>query len=153
MACQEMKGSEGRGWENLNIYWMLLICLSSTVLNVLYIFYPNKYMEQKLLLPHTTMTVNCSPNIHICCTVAQLDLTLCYLMDASRTWEPQGQLPCPSLSWVYPNSCSLSQWYHPTVSSSVSHFSSCPQSFPTSGSFPMRTPWTVWNIHIYLYSI
>ena len=38
---------------------------------------------------------------------------------------------------VYSNSCPLSQGCHPTISSSVSHFSSCPQSFPESGSFPM----------------
>ena len=36
------------------------------------------------------------------------------------------------------NSCPLSQWCHPTISSSVVHFSSCLQSFPTSGSYPMR---------------
>ena len=38
---------------------------------------------------------------------------------------------------VYPNPCPLSQWCHPTISSSVIPFSSCPQSFPASGSFPM----------------
>ena len=38
---------------------------------------------------------------------------------------------------VYPNPCPLSQWCHPTISSSVVPFSSCPQSFPASGSFPM----------------
>ena len=48
------------------------------------------------------------------------------------------RLPCPSLSlWVGSNSCPLSQWYHPTTSSSVIPLSSCPQSFPASGSFPM----------------
>ena len=36
---------------------------------------------------------------------------------------------------VYPNSCPLSRWCHPTISSSVFPFSSCSQSFPTSGSF------------------
>ena len=35
------------------------------------------------------------------------------------------------------NSCPLSPWCNLTISSSVAHFSSCPQSFPTSGSFPM----------------
>ena len=46
----------------------------------------------------------------------------------------QASLPCPSLS---PGvcSCPLSQWCHPTISSSVTLFSSCPQSFPVSGSF------------------
>ena len=38
---------------------------------------------------------------------------------------------------VYPNSCTLSRWCHPTISSSVIPFSSCPQSFPASGSFQM----------------
>ena len=38
---------------------------------------------------------------------------------------------------VYSSSCPLSRWCHPTISSSVVPFSSCPQSFPTSGSFPM----------------
>ena len=60
----------------------------------------------------------------------------------SNSLQPHGlqhtRLPCPSLSpWVGLNSRPLSQWCHPTISSSVAHFSSCPQSFPASGSFPM----------------
>ena len=56
--------------------------------------------------------------------------------------QPHGlqhaRLPCPSLSLrVYPNSCPLSQWCHPTISSSVAPFSSCLQSSPASGSFPV----------------
>ena len=38
---------------------------------------------------------------------------------------------------VHPNPCPLSQWCHPAISSSVVPFSSCLQSFPASGSFPM----------------
>ena len=46
--------------------------------------------------------------------------------------------PCPSPTpGVYSNSCPLSQWCHPTISSSVIPFSSCLQSFPASGSFQM----------------
>ena len=46
--------------------------------------------------------------------------------------------PCPSPTpKVYTNSCPSSQWCHPTISSSVIPFSSCLQSFPASGSFPM----------------
>ena len=46
--------------------------------------------------------------------------------------------PCPLLTpRVYPNSCPLSGWCHPTISSSVIPFSSCLQSFPASGSFQM----------------
>ena len=48
------------------------------------------------------------------------------------------RLPCTSLSpWGCSNSCPLSQWCHPTTTSFVTPFSSCPQSFPESGSFPM----------------
>ena len=50
----------------------------------------------------------------------------------------RARLPCPSPPpAVYSNSCPLSQWCHPTISSSVAPFSSCLQSFPASGSFPM----------------
>ena len=48
------------------------------------------------------------------------------------------RLSCPLLSsGVCSNSCSLSQWCHPTIWSSVIHFSSFPQSLSASGSFPM----------------
>ena len=51
--------------------------------------------------------------------------------------------PCPSPSpGVYSNSCPLSQWCHPTISSSVVLFSSCLQSFPASGSFQMSQLFT-----------
>ena len=42
-----------------------------------------------------------------------------------------------TISWSLLNSCPLSQWCHPTISSSAAPFSSCPQFFPASGSFPM----------------
>ena len=48
------------------------------------------------------------------------------------------RLPCPSpIPGAYSNSCPLSPWCHPTISSSVIPFSSHLQSFPASGSFPM----------------
>ena len=50
----------------------------------------------------------------------------------------QARPPCPSPTpRVYSNSCPLSWWCHPTISSSVIPFSSCPQSFPASGAFQM----------------
>ena len=60
----------------------------------------------------------------------------------SDSLRPHGlqhaRLPCPSPTpRAYSNSRPSSQWYHPTISSSVIPFSSCPQSFPASGSFPM----------------
>ena len=65
-------------------------------------------------------------------SVTQLCLTL----------RPHGlqhaRLPCPSpSSRVFSNSCPLSQWCHPTISCSVSLFSSCLQSFPAFRSFPV----------------
>ena len=61
---------------------------------------------------------------------------------SSSLW-PHGlqhaRLPCPSPTTprVYSNSCPSSWWCHPTISSSVTPFSSHLQSFPASGSFPM----------------
>ena len=47
------------------------------------------------------------------------------------------RLPCPSpMPKACSNSCTLSQWCHPTILSSVAAFSSCLQSFSASGSFP-----------------
>ena len=57
-------------------------------------------------------------------------------------WD--ARLLCPSLSpRVCSNSCPLSQWCHPTISSSATPFSSCSESFPASGSYTMSClfPW------------
>ena len=58
--------------------------------------------------------------------------------------EPQhARPPCPSPTpGVHPNSCPLSWWCHPIISSSVIPFSSCPHSFPASGSFQMSQLFT-----------
>ena len=60
----------------------------------------------------------------------------------SSSLRPRGlqhaRLPCPSPTpRAYSNSWPLSWWCHPAISSSVVPFSSCPQSFAASGSFPM----------------
>ena len=65
----------------------------------------------------------------------------------SNSLRPHGlqhsRPPCPSPTpGVYSNACPLSQWCHPTVSSSVVPFSSHLQSFPTSGSFQMSRSFT-----------
>ena len=61
-------------------------------------------------------------------------------------WPPEpkhARPPCPSRTpGVHPNPCPLCQWCHPTISSSVVHFSSYPQSFPASGSFQMSQLFT-----------
>ena len=59
--------------------------------------------------------------------------------DSLRPHKSQhARLPYPSpASRVYSDSCPSSRWCHPAISSSVVPFSSCPQSLPASGSFPM----------------
>ena len=66
------------------------------------------------------------------------------MSDSLRPHElPHIRPPCPSPTpGVYPNPCPSSQWCHPTISSPVIPFSSCPQSFPASGSFPMSQLFT-----------
>ena len=61
------------------------------------------------------------------------------MSDSLRPHESQyARPPCPSPTpGVYSNPCPLSRWCHPTISFSVIPFSSCPQSFPASGSFQM----------------
>ena len=61
----------------------------------------------------------------------------CWVVSDSL-WDPvqHNRLPCPSPSpRVCSNSCPLSRWCRPTISSSAALFSSCPQSFPASGSY------------------
>jgi len=67
-------------------------------------------------------------------SVAQLCLTLCNPMDCSTP----GFLSCPSPTpGACSDSCPSSWWCHPTISSSVVPFTSCLQSLPGSGSFPV----------------
>ena len=65
-------------------------------------------------------------------------------VDSLRPHESQhARPPCPSQTpRVYSNSCPSSWWCHPAISSSVVPFSSCPQSLPTSGSFPVSQLFT-----------
>ena len=64
--------------------------------------------------------------------------------DSLPPHEPQhARPPCPSPTpGVHPNPCPLSRWCHPAILPSVVPFSSCPQSFPASGSFKMSQLFT-----------
>ena len=66
------------------------------------------------------------------------------MSDSLQPREPQhARPPCPSPTpGVPPNSCPLSRWCRPTISSSVLPFSSCCESFPASGSFQMSQLFT-----------
>ena len=63
------------------------------------------------------------------------------LFATPRIAARQGSISTPTPG-VYPNSCPLSQWCHSAISASVVPFSSCPQSLPASGSFPMSQCFT-----------
>ena len=78
------------------------------------------------------------------CLFSWVQFSRSVVSDSSQPHEPQhARPPCPSPTpGVYSNSCPSSQWYHPTISSSVIPFSSCPQSLPASGSFPMSQLFT-----------
>ena len=79
--------------------------------------------------PHCVCMCVC---VYVCVylwVVKSLTLALCSPMDCSTTG-----ILSPG---VCSNSCPLSQWCHLTISTSVVPFSSCSQSFPASGSFPM----------------
>ena len=82
--------------------------------------------------------------IHSVSSVTQACLTLCDPMDCST---------CPSpVPGVYSDSCPLSWWCHPTISSSVVPFSSCLQPFPGSGSFQMSQFFASGGLHyVFIY--
>ena len=79
----------------------------------------------------------CKSHLHIYISSVQFSLSV--LSDSLWPHESQQtRPPCPSPTpRVHPNPCPSSWWCHPTITSSVVPFSSCPQSFPASGSFPM----------------
>ena len=78
-------------------------------------------------------------NIHI-----YYNIFSSFQSDSLWPHEPQdARPPCPSpIPGVQQNPCPLSRWCHPTISSSIVPFSSCPQSFPASGSFQMTQLFT-----------
>ena len=71
--------------------------------------------------------------------IKMLQLSCSVVSNSLRPHESQhDRPPCPSPTpWVNTNSCLLSWWCHPAISSSIVLFSSCPQSLPASESFPM----------------
>ena len=85
----------------------------------------------------TVLILNC---IKVNILLASVSQFSCSVMSDSLQpyWWQHARPPCPSPTpGVYPNSCPLSQWCHPTISCSVVPFSSCLQSFPASHSFLM----------------
>ena len=77
-------------------------------------------------------------SIELVFSSVSLQLSRSVTSDSLRPRESlHARPPCPSPTpRVYSNPCPSSRWCHPTISSSVVPFSSCPQSLPASGSFP-----------------
>ena len=75
-------------------------------------------------------------------TISSIQISRSVVSDSLQPHELQHARPLsPSPTpGVYPNTCPSSRWCHPTNSSSVIPFSSCPQSLPASGSFPKWPP-------------
>ena len=123
---------------------MMEDCIAINVLWIVILTW--KYMLSELVSVRDHQTTDIIRHIlNICVGKCMLCILCCILLlfscsvvcNSSRCHGPKhARLPCPSLSpRVCSNSCPLSQRCHPIISSSVAHFSSCPQAFPASGSF------------------
>ena len=91
-----------------------------------------------LLLPSIFPSIRAISNELALC-ISSVQFSCSVVSDFLRPHELQHtRPPCPSPTpRVHTNPCPSSQWCYPTISSSVIPFSSCPQSFPASGSFQM----------------
>ena len=113
----------------------LSVLVNNDVINIgikMYLILLDKYSAMGLLTLFDSSIFNFVGNLHQFSSVAQS----CPIL------KPHGvqhaRLPCLSpTARASSNSCPLSRWCHPTISSSVIPFSSYLHSFPSSGSFPM----------------
>ena len=139
MHCLRLLRSKWQG--KMNIGFMLLIVLKFFVLCKSWIFKkPISYYHFCLVIPPILVWLQFllllfGPVLknHL------VQFSRSVVSNSLRPHEPQHiRPPCPSPTpGVHPNPCPSSRWCHPTISSSVVSFSSCHQSFPASGSFPM----------------
>ena len=115
-------------------------CLRGISLS-LFLFIPLNYQACQFYLFNISLTWTLTP-CHPwspCLNFSSVQSLSCVRLFATPWIAARQARPlCPSPTpRVYSNSCPLSRWCHPAISSSVVPFSSCPQSLPASGSFPM----------------
>ena len=113
--------------------------LYNTVMMILIIIHFSKPEEC------TKARVNLNVNYNLCMIqFSSVQFSRSVVSDSLRPHESQhARPPCPSPSpRVHSDSCPLSPWCHPAISSWVVPFSSCPQSLPASKSFPMSQLFT-----------
>ena len=99
----------------------------------------------KVLFKRTLPLLSCSVvDGSLASQFSSVQFSCSIVSDSLWPHEPQhARPPCPSPTpGVHSNPCPSSRWCHPTVSSSVIPFPSCPQSFPASGSFQMSQLFT-----------
>jgi len=100
---------------------------------VIFVLYINFYWS---IVKH--IALQCCVNFY--CTAKRVSYQISHSVVSN--WQ-HARPPCPSPTpWFHSDSCPLSQWCHPAISSSVVPFSSCPQSLPASESFPMSQLFT-----------
>ena len=120
----------------------------------IYIFkIPQKWYHMICVFVYlTSLSMIISRSIHVAANgiisfffmASSVQFSRSVMSNSLQPYEPQHtRPPCPSPTpGVHPDPCPLSRWCHPTISSSVVPFSSCPQSFPASGSFQMSQLFT-----------
>ena len=130
LNISHLSGTRDLNWRNNSSLRDLLLVVEKELQVFLNAFYFTLALRRKEILQGSTY-----------CTINQR-LFLFSRQVVSNSLPPHGpqhaKFPCPSLSpRVCSNSCPSSWWCHSAISSSVAPFSSCPQFFPASGSFPM----------------
>ena len=101
----------------------------------------NKLMPIMAWIRYWNHLIKIFKQLSLKCRNNQFSVQFSHSVVSDSLWPHESQHtrpPCPSQTpGVYTNSCPLTRWCHPGISSSVVPFSSCPQSLPASGSFPM----------------
>ena len=108
----------------------------------LHAFSPDFCQSESKITNTTFFLFTFLPRGKKCLNDCSVQFSHSFVSDSLRPHESQhARPPCASPTpGVYPNSCPLSRWCHPAISSSVVPFSSCPQFLPASRSFPMSQP-------------
>ena len=121
--------------EFLGFLYSYLLCIPKSNLPI----EPGLYLISVLPFRVLVLAWQSSQCIHYCISQVSVQFSRSVVSDSLRPRELRHtRPPCPSPTpGVHPNPYPWSWWCHPTVSSSVVPFSSCPQSFPASGSFPV----------------
>ena len=115
-------------WSKLWIQQITYVSTNDLLVYCLHLSVTASYTSYTLVTPEIVLN-----------NVQSVQFSRSFVSDSLRPHESQhARPPCPSQTpGIYSNSCPSSRWCHPVILSSVDPFSSCPQSLPASGSFPM----------------